>query len=118
MDKLFGFYSSFKNATNETEKLTEIDVPCDAVMLSLWTVTDDLTDSPIQAFNPNQEVPDGGEAVKPILIFYGFGDQAIHELAPGETTRLIFCRNAREVFVRALQGQKTRVYFSCFKNRE
>ncbi len=117
MEKLFGFYSSFKNATGATEKLTEIDIPCDFVMLSLWSVTDDLNDAPIPEYvPPSGGVPEGSEATRPILILYGFGGQAVHELAPGETTRLIPCRNVREVYVRALKNAHTRVYFSCFKS--
>ena len=77
MEKLNGFYSSFVNATGKTEKLTEIDIPCDAVMLSLWSVTDDLTDTPLPEYNaPTGNAPEAGEAVKPVLIFYGFGGQA------------------------------------------
>ncbi|MGI8642385.1 MAG: hypothetical protein ACR2MG_20850 [Pyrinomonadaceae bacterium] len=117
MEKLRGFYSSYKNALDKPQPLTEIDMPCDAVMLSLWTITDDLKDAPIMPYTP----PPPGEALSggtPSLIYYGFGGQTVHELAPGATTELVYCSNARDIFVRALKNTPTRVYFSCFKSEE
>ena len=121
MGKLRGFYSSYKNATVKTEQLTQIDLPCDAVILSLWSVTDDLEDAPIPAYVPP---PVGGAPNADasnnnlVLVYWGFNQQAVHEVAPGETTRLIFTGNARDVYVRALKNRNTRIYFSCFKEEE
>lgn len=116
--KTFGFYSGYKEATETTGKLTELDLPCDFVTLSVWSISDDKNDLPIPEYAPPGSIPGGGVsyADKPTLIYYGFGAQAIHELAAGETTRLIPTRNARDIFVRALKTKTTRVYFSCFKS--
>ena len=110
---LRGFYSGYATAEKLPKRLTDIDIPCRFVQIAIWNTEDDGEDTIMP--------PDTGLAPTFVAsfyeIYYGFNNQCVHQLFPGETTLLIPICNARDVFIRRSRqrNKDTRVFYSLFK---
>lgn len=109
--KLIGFYTGYKEATAQPTRLTERDLLCDFIILSVSNTQDNTSDA---------TVPKDASALYDRAreeIYWGFENVCAHQIFPKETTRLIPVSNARDISVRNSQakGTQTRVSFSCFR---
>lgn len=107
--KLVGFYTGHANTTDEVARLCDERIPCDFVVLSLSTCLNDTLDTRLAVG------PSGGFLDAAVLAFWGFENIAFHQISPGETTRPIGVRDARDISVRASHGQTATIVFTCFK---
>ncbi len=110
-EKLIGFHSGYLDATVKAQRLIE-NLECDEVWLSVWNVSDDGLDTRIAPDAQSRYETTDEE------IFWGFDNNCVHQLFPGEIVKGIPVDNAKDIFVRANRNKgvdKRRVAFSCFK---
>jgi hypothetical protein len=111
--ELEGFYSHYQDALVKPESLP--DMPCDAVLISNWNVSDDTKDVRFNTTNTaNTDISLNAE------IYWGFVGKAAHQLFTSQTTPfLIPVSNANQISIRCSpKVVKKRIHFSLFRKRK
>lgn len=109
--KLVAIKTGVKDAGIEPSALIE-DLPCDAVMLSLWNVDDD---------NADGFIPKDGDLTYDQAnaeVYWGTDNVCGHQIFPQQTTYYIGVNNAHDISVRCSKkkiGNSARIFFTAFK---
>ena len=110
----------YETAEPKTKTLVKESLPCDFVLLSVWTVEGDQSDAYKPTLNDstgNAPNAAGGSIGREDFCFWGFeGVCGIQHFATMPHFLIPTGGDAKNLFIRSAKGRTTQVFFICYQS--